>query len=261
MKKSSKELKRLAREQLNGRYSVPMGVFVIATLIPSVIEIPFSMSTDTLEQPVQLAIFLAAEYLITLISSVLGIGVIHIHLNLTRELPYRVINVFDPFRKGADRFFGAAFLTSLLNLAANAPAILAAAFLYVYGVSAVSVSVFLGACLLSILLSVVVTLHFNFAAYFLLDYPQMKVTAAFRECRRLMKGNKSRFFYLLISFIGWECLVVCSMGIASLWASPYMSQTYANFFLDATGELERIPGRQESFIRNGSESPQNWFRP
>lgn len=243
MKKSSKELKRLAREQLNGRYSIPMGAFVIASLIPSIIEIPFSFTTGTLENPIQTVIFFLAEYLITLISAVLQIGVIHIHLNLTRGIPFQVSSVFDPFRRGADRFFGAAFLTSLLTVAASLPMVAAGAYLYVSGMTVATVLLCVAAGLISLVLSICVTLYFNFASYLLLDYPQMKVTAAFRECRRLMLGNKGRFLYLILSFIGWECLVACSMGIASLWVNPYISQTYVTFYLDATGELDRIPPR------------------
>ena len=71
----------------------------------------------------------------------------------------------------------------------------------------------------------------------------MKVLAAFRECRLLMKGNRGRLFYLFLSFIGWSLLSLCSLGIAALWVRPYMNQTFVIFYLDCTGELDRIPVR------------------
>ena len=39
MKRSSKEIKRISRDMLNNRYSVPMGAFVAAGLILSLIHI------------------------------------------------------------------------------------------------------------------------------------------------------------------------------------------------------------------------------
>lgn len=38
-----KELKRIARDNLNGNYKIPMGAFLAATLIPLAVELPFSM--------------------------------------------------------------------------------------------------------------------------------------------------------------------------------------------------------------------------
>ena len=44
MSRSSSELKRISRDILNNRYSVPMAAFLTASLIPTLIEIPFSMT-------------------------------------------------------------------------------------------------------------------------------------------------------------------------------------------------------------------------
>lgn len=44
MSRSSSELKRISRDILNNRYSVPMVAFLTASLIPTLIEIPFSMT-------------------------------------------------------------------------------------------------------------------------------------------------------------------------------------------------------------------------
>ena len=240
MQKSNKELKRFAREQLNGKYSIPMGAFVIANLITSIIEIPFSMTLNLEGNPFQTGIYLVARYLITLIASVLQMGVVSIHLNLTRKLPYRISDIFYPFRRGADRFFLAAFFLSLFNLAANIPLFCAAANVYVNGTTVFSCLLLAAGALCSLLLTVCVSLFFQFTSYFLLDYPQMKTIAAFKESARLMRGNKGRFFYLLLSFIGWECLVFCSIGLASLWVNPYLTETYVAFYLDATGEMDRM---------------------
>ena len=100
------------------------------------------------------------------------------------------------------------------------------------------------AAVISVLAEGLVILNYNFVFFFLLDYPEMKVTAAFRECRKMMKQNKGRLLYLLCSFIGWGFLILCSLGIAALWCGPYMTETLVIFYMDCTEELNRIPVRQ-----------------
>lgn len=47
MNKPGKELKRIARQNLCGHFGIPMGVSLVATLLPLVLELPFSMLQDT----------------------------------------------------------------------------------------------------------------------------------------------------------------------------------------------------------------------
>lgn len=246
MKRTSRELKRIARDILNNRYHVPMGAFLTASLIPAVIEIPFSMSTGDYPSTIQMVILGLAEFLIMLIGQVLSTGVIRVHLNMTRGESYRLGNVFDPFRSGVERFFGAAFLFYLLSLLLCIPAILGGIYFYLTDITAVSITVLALTGCLSVILFTAFILNYHFIFFFLLDYPQMKIAAAFKECRLLMKGNKKRLLYLLFSFLGWSALILCSFGIAALWLSPYMTEILVTFYLDCTGELDRIPVRDYS---------------
>ena len=80
-----KELKRIARDNLNGNYKIPMGAFLAATLIPLAVELPFSMlQKDAQPLPVTI-MFYVAEFLITLLSMVLSVGILQLHLSLARK--------------------------------------------------------------------------------------------------------------------------------------------------------------------------------
>lgn len=257
MKRTSRELKRIARDILNNRYTIPMGAFLTAGLIPTVIEIPFSLSTGEYPDTAQLIILGLAEFLILLIGLVLNVGVARLHLNMTRGESYRIRNIFDPFRSGAERFFGAALLSGLPSLLFCLPAAFGINWFSRVDISAVSIAILTLALLLSAILLVVFLLNYSLVFFFLLDYPQMKVTAAFKESRLLMKGNKKRLFYILCSFLGWSLLVACSFFIAALWVRPYMTQTLVTFYLDCTGELDRIPVRD--YHRESSSSFNSLF--
>lgn len=243
MKRTSKELKRIARDILNNRYTIPMGAFITASLIPTVIEIPFSMSAGDQPSTAQFIITALADFLILLIWQVLRIGVARVHLNMTRGEAFSLKNVFDPFRHSAERFFGAAFFYQLLMLLLCAPMICGTLYFYYTDITASSVSLLILTILVSAALTAVFLLNFSFLFLLLLDHPQMKLKDALLESRRLMKGNKMRLFYIFLSFLGWGVLIFCSLGIVLLWASPYMTQTLITFYLDRTGELDRIPVR------------------
>ena len=78
MSRSSSELKRISRDILNNRYSVPMVAFLTASLIPTLIEIPFSMTLGDYPGTPQLIISTIADILILLIAQMLDTGVIFV---------------------------------------------------------------------------------------------------------------------------------------------------------------------------------------
>lgn len=243
MKRSSKELKRIARDILNDRYSIPMGAFLLASAIPAVIELPFSMFLGTSPTTSQLVITLIAECLILTIGFVLNAGVNRIHLNMTRGNDFQMRQLFDPFRSGTERFFLAGLLLLLLSAAASLPLIAGMFFFLVAELSAGSVMVLIVCALVSLVLTTLVSITYQFLSFILLEQPQMNIRTVFRECRLLIRGHKSRLFYILLSFLGWELLIVASFGIASLWITPYINETLTVFYLDCTGELDFIPVR------------------
>ncbi|MDD6057684.1 MAG: DUF975 family protein [Clostridiales bacterium] len=256
MKRSSRELKRIARDLLNNRYSVPMGAFVTASLIPAVMEIPFSLSLGSYPSPMQIAIVLLAEFLILLVRQVLNTGVLFVHLNMTRKRPFAYKDVFFPLRRRTEHFFLVALLWRLLSLCCFLPFILGILTYRVFDLADfVMIATLIFGSALSALLILWVSLNYSFVFLLLADDPQISVTAAFRESRRLLKGNRVRLFYLLLSFIVWRLLSLVSLGFASLWISPYLSQIMVTFYLDCTGELNHIP------VRDYPPAPNSLFRP
>ena len=105
MSRSSSELKRISRDILNNRYSVPMAAFLTASLIPTLIEIPFSMTLGDYPGTPQLIISTIADILILLIAPMLDTGVMLVHMNMTRGQTYRIRDDFTPFRNGTERLF------------------------------------------------------------------------------------------------------------------------------------------------------------
>lgn len=240
MNRKPKELKRMARETLNQRYHIPMTAFFLSTFITLLIETPFSLSMSDTPSIPQYIITYAAEFLISLIAVILGAGTTYIHLNLARKKEVAVKQLFFAFKQHPDRYIGAGLLTALLAVAGLVPFLLGTAFFLFAPLSILSVAALIVTGLVSIVLTIYLTITYAMVIYFLIDYPEMKVIQAFRESRLLMKKKKGRFLYLTLSFLGWYLLILLSFGIASLWIIPYQNQTFVQFYLDATGETDRI---------------------
>lgn len=85
--------------------------------------------------------------------------------------------------------------------------------------------------------AVILELSYSQVFYLYLDAPEKGVLQLMRESRALMKGNKGRYFYLQLSFIGLVLLSVLTCFIGMLWLVPYMEMTTILFYRNLTGEV------------------------
>ncbi len=244
MKRSSKEIKRISRDILNDRYRVPMGAFFAASMIPMLMELPFSLSMGAQPSTSSLIIAWIAEFLILLVRFVLNAGLLLVHFNMTRNRPFHIGQIFVPFRQQTERYFGTGVLTALLFFLGTAPFLGGFLFFYFSGGSGAAAAVLVAAAAISLILDLFLLLTYYLTVFVLLDHPQLRIIPAFQECRRLMQSNRRRLFYLFLSFIGLDALIFLSFGIAALWVVPYQNETLVIFYMDCTGELDHVPVRQ-----------------
>ena len=67
--------------------------------------------------------------------------------------------------------------------------------------------------------------------YILADNPDMECKEVFALTKKMMTGHKWEAFVLILSFIGWELLSVCTCGILSIfYVEPYKAYTLAGFY-------------------------------
>lgn len=237
MNRPCKELKRIARDNLNGNYRIPMGAFLTATLIPLAVELPFSMlQKDT--QPLYVTImFYVAEFLIMLLDVVLSVGILQMHLSLARKQEIRLGMVLHGFKNHPDRYILGGLLLMVAAVVCAIPFGVGAVVFAAFKMQPGTILLLTATGIVSIVLMALVQLGYALVLYLLLDHPQMSVKEAFRLSRQMMKGNKGRLFYIYLSFIGLQILCLFSLGIGSLWVYPYQSQTLAVFYLELAGEI------------------------
>lgn len=90
--------------------------------------------------------------------------------------------------------------------------------------------------LLFIIPGIVMSYAYSMTQFLMLDNPEMGVTEAIAESKKMMKGNKWKLFCLDLSFIGWHLLAFLTCGLVYIYAIPLMNAARVQFYLELKGE-------------------------
>ena len=217
----AKDFRALARDTLRGKWGVAVAVCLVASLLLGSLSLVTRLSSqDTLDvleelelyQMVALltklaAVSLICSVIIFVISGVVSFGLADFFIRLVKGEPVEFRMLFGHFHRiwqGICMNFMVSLFTFLWSLLFIIPGIIA-----VY--------------------------RYAMVPYLMAEFPDLGVMDAIRESKRLMHGNKWRFFCLGISFIGWALLSAMTFGIGSLWLNPYMNAAQAAFYMEVTG--------------------------
>ncbi|MGH7249751.1 MAG: DUF975 family protein [Minisyncoccia bacterium] len=86
--------------------------------------------------------------------------------------------------------------------------------------------------LLLIIPGIMAALSYSMAFFIMADNKEIGVREALKQSKKIMYGNKWKFFCLCLRFIGWALLSILTLGIGFLWLIPYMSVAHAKFYDD-----------------------------
>lgn len=213
---NSKEIRSNARKALKGHWGTVIVAALIANVFPSV-GYSSSFSSDDMdftklselsgtELITTLAIFggilLIGLAISLVVSSVISIGYAQFNMDLVDGDDPKISTLFSKVRQ-----LKTAVIANIL----------------------VFVRVFFG-MIFFIVPGVIALFKYSMTNYIIAENPGIGAREALEKSKKLMKGNKLRFFLLGLSFIGWEILVVLTLGIAGIWVSPYMQASYAEFY-------------------------------
>lgn len=237
MKRSSKELKALAREALLGQYGSLIGAMFLLGMFSVILEsVPVTITRNR-EDTTSLIIQFVVTLIISVLVYLLQIGMTVIVLHMTRCQAYGLSDLFYTFRAHPDRFIIVSVIQIGISMILQIPAYI---FLFLYpGDTIKRVLLYLLLLLAGSIVSFIVLLGFTLADLLLIDNENLGAIDAIRQSWAMMHGNKGRFFYLQISFFGLALLCILTLGIGMLWLYPYMMTTEAFFYLDLTGEIDQ----------------------
>lgn len=239
MNRKVKELKRIARGNLQGNYLELIRAYVFCTLIISLLETPFSMMRNEVPFSTTNIIYYIALALIAIASVVLTVGQLCLHLRVARTGKLHLSELFYPVKHDANRLIIAETILFVIEVVALSPILLAAAILYFYDEpSMYLLALILG--LLGIAFTAFVAVTFGLTYFVLIDNETYSVKEAIQATLQLVKKHKSHYLYLHLSFWGMYFLGFLSLGTGLLWVQPYEMQTLTLFYLDIKGELNDV---------------------
>ena len=235
MKKSSSELKSIAKETLIGHYGLPMGAYVLLCLVSGVITMVLT-AVFPLTNTVSSILYMICTIIVSLLTAIFSTGLAYLLLNMSRHRDTSLKDLFFGFSHQPDRIIVLTLLIGLIATACVFPGIIFLIFgdfAGLFMVRLLGILLLIGGCLLAFYF----TFSYSQVFYLYLDHPEKGVWELMRESQELMRGNKGRYFYLIISFFGLLLLSVFTCYIGLLWLAPYMEMTQLLFYRDLIGEL------------------------
>ncbi|EGP4892437.1 MULTISPECIES: DUF975 family protein [Enterococcus] len=226
---SSKELKLQAKNCLRGRWEEA----VMLSLIPSILVVSIILlivpglwwyayahneTVDLIDVLTQLnnnsGLGIASE----IFGSMFMAGISWTYLDLFRQEKKKIEPLKDSFQAFSSNLFSGIFLLSC--------------------------AVLLFTNLWSLLLIIPgIIKYYSYAQSYFIYYDIYKETGkkpkildAITASRKLMVGNKGNLFWLDLTFIGWHCLALLTLGIGYLWLNPYITATKAAFYYELKKE-------------------------
>ena len=94
--------------------------------------------------------------------------------------------------------------------------------------------------LLLIVPGIIKACSYAMTPFILRDHPELSFNAAIEKSMAMMEGNKMKYFLLCLSFIGWGILCVLTLGIGTLFLSPYMNTSFAAFYNDLKAQQPEV---------------------
>ena len=250
------DIKKKAKEQLLGNYSLAIGSFVllfaILYLLLNIVaggaeSLIFSGITGT--QGANEAQFEAImtnernEIMITILYfivmavvtpaiSLLTTGYVYIIRELTMGRRVRSTGLFYTFKNHPDKVIIISLISYGVRTVLSLPALI---FIHYCGGDIDNGPDFLVYTILQ-LAGAIISMIFNIAmsqSYLIyLDNRELDAIACIKNSMRMMKGHKWRYFCMIMSFAGYWLLMLFSLGVASLWIAPYMEAASIGFYRD-----------------------------
>ena len=249
MRYSSKDLKAMARAQLAGKYGIFIGAYLLYNMITFVISLITSFTGQSSSAIANIAqgnfygsytgiiIDFVIQFIIGLILSILALGFNKMFLDGSRGYTVKFEDIFYGFRHHPDRIILMQLILSLISVACLLPGYI---FLFLALRSDENIALLIlcvAFLIIGCILFVYFTIVYSQSMFLMADYDDIGPVQSLKESRKLMHGNKGRYLYLSLSFIGFMFIGLLSCGIGLLWIIPYMNMTQTNFYRNITGEI------------------------
>ena len=92
----------------------------------------------------------------------------------------------------------------------------------------------------SLILLICQSYYYSLANLIAIENENLTSKECVKKSKELMTGNRSKLFWLQLSFIGWAILSIFTLGIGYLWLAPYMQIATIAFYKHLEGNNGQI---------------------
>ncbi len=86
--------------------------------------------------------------------------------------------------------------------------------------------------LLFVIPGIMASYSYAMAPFIMAENPDISANDAIKASKEMMQGNRLELFSLDLTFIGWNLLALVTLGISTLFVTPYHNQAHAVFYED-----------------------------
>lgn len=234
---SSPELKASAKMRLRPVRNVAVSATAIYYGLTFMIQFSASLL------PVKIAPLPAAlltvmiSFLSAAVSGTLGAGYQYMFLKLYCRRPVASGDVFYALQQEPKKVLPLSCIMAALSVLPMLPF---SFFVERYMVSMDTADISLAFFCLTpaLILTTFIELIYSQIYYLMLDFPAYQLRDLFRRSRLLMRGQKGRLFYIIVSFLPLKLLGIITCGVGLLWIYPYMQAVKTEFYLDIVSKKQ-----------------------
>ena len=172
--------------------------------------------------------FILVTFIPIIFTGPFTLGIYNIFLKIWREEDFKIEEMFNGFK-----YFGRALGTYLLRA------------LYI-----------LLWYILLIVPGIIAAISYSMTFFILAENPNIKAADALWLSKQMMYGHKTKYFMLMLSFIGWFLLSILTFGIGFLFLYSYKTMASTIFYQHIKGEVlynEIIIENVEQSIKSPTE--------
>lgn len=257
MSVSVSKLKTRAKKTLEGKYGISVGAVCVLGAVMILMTLTFLLfiflirgytfsflyyvddKTGLLRSAISITgsiLWLVFFFILIVLMLLLNTGVTKLFFNMCTGMPYKLTDLLYAFKTKPGKFIRLSLLLSLINLVAGIPYLVISWSAAMTGYIPLMVILMILMYVLQLSVIIWVTLNLSMSQLILIESPDKHVLQCLKENRMMMKGNKRRMTYLILSFFGIVLLGYFSGMIAFLWLYPYMLCTVIHFYLDMKAE-------------------------
>ena len=249
---SISDLKAKAKDQLLGNYGIATGSFALLFVLIYAIAMLISSATaiGTAKNgyigyfgPGLWGQILSQVFgmVIATLTMVFSVGYIGIMLKISKGERAVISDLFFAFRNHPDKVIIVSLIMTGIQFILLLPATIVSGKMSGSGESGFfdgkRFLLWVVLYIAGIAISYVVDLMLSMSFLIYLEEPEKNVSEIINESVSMMKGNKFRYFYMTLSFLGYWLLALLSLGIAFLWVAPYQSMAMVEFYKDLRGDI------------------------